>query len=136
MSQENLEIVKRAYAAFNRGDVPTVLQMFAERLEHFEVVSDARSKAPWHVPGRTREDVGTYFNLLVGALEPMGLEYEHLAAGGDYVYATTRQQFRVRKTGKPLTMRCSIHRFKIVEGRFVGWLAMEDTALTREALDG
>ena len=40
MSQKNIEIVARAYDAFARGDIAAVLDTFAERLDHFGVVSD------------------------------------------------------------------------------------------------
>lgn len=136
MSKDNIELIERAYAAFSRGDIAAVLQLFADRLEHFEVVSDGPWKAPWHVPARTRDEVMGYFQKLIAELEPLKFEYEHIAAGGDFVYATTYQQFRVRRNDRVLALRGSMHRFKIANGRIVGWLAGEDTLRTREALEG
>ncbi len=131
----HLSLITRAYEAFARGDIPAVLAMFADELEHFGVVSDGAAKAPWHRPARTRDDVAAYFEALVGALEPLKFEFGELAAGGDFVYATTQQQYRVRRTGKILLLRDSVHRFKIVRGRIVGWFATEDTAVTAGAFD-
>jgi uncharacterized protein len=39
MTQPNAEILRSAYDAFGRGDIPTVLGLFAEEIA-------------WHVPGR------------------------------------------------------------------------------------
>jgi hypothetical protein len=135
MSQANLDLVQRAYEAFGRGDIPAVLEMFADRVEHFDLVSDGSLKAPWHRPARTRAEVGEYFQAILSALEPLEFRHEHLAAGGEYVYATTEQRYRVRKNGKTLVLRNSVHRFQIRNGRFVGWVGTEDTQSTREALE-
>jgi len=135
MSQPNVQLIEQAYAAFSRGDIPAVLELFAERLEYFGVVSDGSWKAPWYVRARTRAEVGGYFEKLIGALEPVKFEFQHLAGGGDFVYATTQQQWRVRKNGRLLELRSSFHRFEIVKGRIVGWIASEDTQRTRETLE-
>jgi ketosteroid isomerase-like protein len=137
MSQDNIEIVKRGYDAFIRGDIPAVLEMLGERLEGFGVVSDAARPAPWHGTARkTRDDAAGFFQALAGTLEPLKFEYQHLVASGEYVYATTQHEYRVRKTGKILVMRDVFHRWHIVRGRVVEILCAEDTAQTRDALEG
>lgn len=133
-NHDNIEKIQQIYAAFGRGDVPTVVDAFAERLEHFGVESHGPVKAPWHCSAATRADVAEYFQKLLGTLEPLKFEVENVAAGGDYVYATTQQQFRVRANGNMLVLRNSVHRFKLVQGRIVGWMATEDTQRTVEAL--
>jgi ketosteroid isomerase-like protein len=135
MSQENIALVTRAYEAFTRGDIPAILELCADRLEQWEVVSDGPAGAPWHKPVHTHAEVAGFFQALVGALEPLKFEWQHLASNGPYVYATTQQQYRVRKTGRMLVMRDTMHRFHIVDGRVVGWIANEDSAQTRAALD-
>ncbi len=132
--QANIEFVKDLYAAFNRGDLPYILERFAPELEGFGVTANGAKKAPWHFVGKTRADVARYFETLIGAMEPLRVEVEHLAAAGDCVYATLHQEWKVRKTGKILPMKDGIHRFKVRDGQVVGWLAAEDTQLTNEAL--
>lgn len=137
MSQDNIEIVKRLYDAFNRGDLPTILEATADRVEGYGVISDGQRPAPWHGTARTtREEVAGFFEAVLGTLEPLKFEYQHLAAAGDYVYATIQHEYRVRKSGKILVMRDVFHRWKIVRGRVVEVLASEDTALTRDLLEG
>lgn len=132
--QKNIEFVKDLYGAFGRGDLPYILERFAPELESFGVNANGRAKAPWHLPGNRREDVGKYFEALLGALEPLRVEPQNLAAGGDYVYVTLYQEWKVRKSGRPLAMKNGIHRFKIREGKVVEWLAAEDTQQSIEAL--
>jgi ketosteroid isomerase-like protein len=132
--QKNIEFVKDLYAAFGRGDLPYILERFAPRLESFGVTANGKTRAPWHFAGTRREDVATYFEALIGTLEPLRFEPQHYAAGGDYVYATLYQEWKVRKTGRPLPMKNGVHRFKIKDGQVVEWFAEEDTQLTMEAL--
>ena len=131
--QQNIDFVKQLYAAFGRGDLPFILERFASELESFGVTAHAQAKAPWHFPGKRREDVVKYFEVLLGTLEPLRFEAQHLAAEGDYVYATLQQEYRVRRTGKALPMVNGIHRFKVRDGKVVAWLAAEDTQLSVEA---
>jgi uncharacterized protein len=48
--QENVQIVKDAYAAFGRGDMPGLLALFAEDIE-------------WITPGEALPLAGTYRGL-------------------------------------------------------------------------
>lgn len=130
----NIEFVKDLYAAFGRGDLPYILERFAPELESFGVTANGRAKAPWHFPGKRREDVAKYFEALIGAMEPLRVEPQHYAAAGDYVYATLYQEWKVRKTGKTLPMKNGVHRFKVKGGQVVEWFAAEDTQLTNETL--
>jgi ketosteroid isomerase-like protein len=134
-TEQNIEFVKDLYAAFSRGDLPYILERFAPELEVFGVNAGGNVRAPWHAPiAKTREGVGRYFELLLGALEPVSLDPRHFAAAGDYVYATIDQVHKVRKTGKQLVMKDGVHRFKLRGGQIVGWFAAEDTQLSVEAL--
>jgi uncharacterized protein len=131
---QNIEFVKDLYAAFGRGDVPYILERFAPELEGFGVTASGRARAPFHLQGNRREDVAKYFEALIGAMEPLRLEPQHYAAGGDYVYATLNHEYKVRKTGKVLALNNGVHRFKVKNGMVVAWFAADDTQATMEAL--
>ncbi len=131
---QNIAFVKDLYGAFARGDLPYILERFAPELEHFGVNADGRAKAPFHISGKTRADVAKYFEALVGTMEPLRLEPQHYAAAGDYVYATLYHEYKVRKTGKVLSLKNGVHRFKVKDGKVVAWIAADDTQLTMEAL--
>ena len=130
---ENIQIVNGMYEAFRRGDLPYIMERFGE-LEGSGVVADARKRAPWHFPLNGKKDLQRYFDALLGALEPVSIEWRDLAAVGDLVYVTVSQQWKVRATGKVLVMRDGVHRFRFRQGRAVAWTGFEDTALTCETL--
>ena len=43
-AEENVEVMRRAYEAFNTGDVNTLIELFDENVA-------------WHLPGRDRKSV-------------------------------------------------------------------------------
>lgn len=131
---QNVEFVKDLYAAFARGDLPYILERFAPELESFGVNAAGSSRAPFHFQGRTRADVARYFEALMGTLEPLRFDVLHLGAGGEHVYATLHQEYKVRKSGKVITLHNGVHRFKVKNGAVVDWLAADDTQLVMEAL--
>ena len=136
MSETNIDIAKRGYAAFLRGDVPAILEMLADKVEGFGVISDGPDRAPWHGTDRhDRPACAGFFESLIGALEPLKFEPDQFAAAGDYVYVTIQHEYRVRKNGRILVMRDVFHRWKIVRGKVVEILCSEDTALTRACLE-
>jgi ketosteroid isomerase-like protein len=129
----NIATVKDLYQAFNRGDLPYVMERFGE-LESSGVVADAQKRAPWHFALKGKKDLQRYFEALMGAMEPMGLEARDFAEAGDLVYARLSQKWKVRATGKVLAMRDGVHVFRFRDGRCVEWRAYEDTALSCEAI--
>jgi len=129
----NTELVNDLYEAFKRGDLPYIIERFGD-LQDSGVVADAKKRAPWHFPLRGRDAVAKYFEALMGAMEPIRLDARHIAADGEYVYATLTQEWKVRATGKVLVMKDGAHRFRIRGGKVIEWRAFEDTALTGEAL--
>jgi ketosteroid isomerase-like protein len=85
MTDSNVDILRRAYAAFAAGDVPTVLGLFSPDIT-------------WHVPGRSplsgdykgHEDVVGFFTksmeLSGGTLR---IDVDELIGSGDTVVALT-----------------------------------------------
>src|SRR5689334_10209002 len=90
MTNKNLQIIQDAYAAFGRGDIAFVLELFADTLTDFGVISEGG--APWHFRASDKAGVVRYFEMLGGSLETRGFAATDLAAAGDHVYATVRQQ--------------------------------------------
>ena len=130
---DNIKFVSDLYEAFKRGDLQYVTERFGA-LENSGVVADSKKKAPWHFPLAGANAVTRYFEALMGAMEPLRLEATQLEGAGEYVYATLAQEWKVRATGKILSMKDGVHRFRIRGGKVVEWRAFEDTALSCEAL--
>jgi ketosteroid isomerase-like protein len=133
--QQNIDVIKSAYAAFARGDIAAVTDLVSDdKFETWGVVSAAKARAPWHFQGKTKQDVPRYFSAVLGALEPLRFEPTAFAAAGAHVYATVDMEYKVRASGKTLVMRDAVMRFKLDRGRIVDARVYEDTANTLEAL--
>lgn len=96
MANDNLELVRGAYEAFGRGDVPAVMGALAQDID-------------WNTPavlphgGRARglEEVGQFFQNLGATWEGFGLELDDVVGSGDRVLAIGRARGRLegRETG-------------------------------------
>jgi uncharacterized protein len=98
MSQQDVETMRRAYDAFNRGDVPAVLQVFDEAIE-------------WHEPGGGNAPSGTFrgpqsvandvFATVQQNFEEFTAEPQQFIDSGDHLVVVGR--FRGRsKSGQQL----------------------------------
>ena len=69
MSQQNVQTMRRAYEAFNRQDIPAVLEAFAPDIE-------------WVEPGGGRAPAGTFRGAESVAADVFGLIPQHFAKFG------------------------------------------------------
>lgn len=131
---KNIQVIQDCYQAFGRGDLPFILERVAATgFEKWGVVANGTWRAPWHAPAQSKHDVATYFEAVLGTLEPLRFEPTHFAASGDHVFTAVHMEYKVRATGRLLVMDV-VHQFKLVDGRIVGVRIYEDTAHTREVL--
>ena len=80
MAEQNADLVRGAYEAFSRGDVPAVLDMLADDIE-------------WNVPpplpqagdAHGRDEVAAFFERLGALWEDLSLELDDFVASGDRV---------------------------------------------------
>ncbi len=100
MSQENMDVVRRIYDAYARGD-------FEEPFSYFD--PDVEWREPPHSPGAqvyrgpdgARRSMRNWF----GAWEDYRLDLEHLVDAGDAVLAVTRQTVRGKSSGVVIEQR-------------------------------
>src|SRR5918994_4629624 len=57
----NAEVIRQAYEAFGRGDIPEVLDLLTDDVDW---ALQGPSVIPWAGPGRGREAVAEFFSLL------------------------------------------------------------------------
>jgi ketosteroid isomerase-like protein len=96
MADDNVGLVRRAYEAFGRGDIPAVMEAFTHDIE-------------WNVPAvlphgtraRGPEEVGQVFQGIATTWEGFGVELDDLVGAGDRVFAIGRAHGRLegRETG-------------------------------------
>jgi uncharacterized protein len=119
VSKENVELVRRAFEVWQRGDDAAALEFYAEDVE-----VDAR-----HFPeGRVyhgREGVSEFVRGYVGTFEDYRLEVEEIVDAGDDVLVLTRESGRSRGVGVPIDGRFALV-LTVADGLIVRWRGFVD----------
>lgn len=133
MSDEQVSVVNRIYAAFGIGDVPTILDYMAPEVD-WEYGWTA-SPVPWLQPGRGPAHVGSFFQSLTEHLEFESFEVNHVLPGDGVVVALVSLRANVRSTGRTIveTDEAQIWHFDD-QGRVVRFRHGVDTLRHAEAL--
>jgi ketosteroid isomerase-like protein len=124
MSQENVEIARRANAAFNRGDVDAALEVFAPDAE-LRDLANAPDQA-----GVTKgtEAIRRAWTLWTAAFDQLVVEVEEWTDAGDAVVAEAHWQGR----GKTSGMSIDVRQFDLYEFR-AGHIARATLGLKSKA---
>jgi ketosteroid isomerase-like protein len=128
--QDNLQIVKDAYAAFKRGDIPAILNTLSD-----DVV--------WFLPGQTslvpvagerhgREQVGQFFSALDESQEVKEFEPQEFIAQGEKVVVLGQYRWRVKSTGREFSSDW-VHVFTVRDGKVAGFKEYYDTDACADA---
>jgi hypothetical protein len=130
--QDNVQVVKDAYAAFARGDIPAVVNACAPEVE-------------WIIPGgsgipvagtfRSRKGVADFFRALGENQTARQFEPREFIAQGDKVVVLGHYRWTVKPTGKPYESDW-VHVFAIRNGSVVRFQEYSDTAAEAEAYRG
>lgn len=95
MSQDNVELVRRAYESFNRWaahpDRGSFRDPELEAVLHTEVAFHTSANAPEAGIYRGRDAVSEYHRRVFGMFESVRVEVEELLPAGDRVIVVTRQ---------------------------------------------
>jgi ketosteroid isomerase-like protein len=112
-----------------------VLAAFADDVEEFGVISDAKDNVPWHLPPtRGKAAVVRYFEALGSTVEHRVFEPRDIAGTGPHVYATLHMEMAILATGAKLELREVIHHFTFRDdGKIIRWRGSEDTAVSAAA---
>ena len=122
--QQNIEIVKRGYEAFGRGDINGLLALCAENIEW---VSSGPSEMPTAGIRRGHEQVAQFFTALNEVFEFERFEPKQFIAQGDQVVVLGDDTAKVKATGKVLTEEWA-HAFTIRDGKIAAFREYIDTA--------
>jgi ketosteroid isomerase-like protein len=95
MSRENVEVVRRHYDAFNRGDLEGTLEPFDPNIEFIED-ADVRPDAGAH---HGIAAVQTFFQGMWDSAQEVAIEPEEFIEHGDKVIVVARLYGRFRLTG-------------------------------------
>ena len=131
VEQENSETIKNLYAAFGRGDVPSVLDAFSDDVVF---VLPGPADIPMSGTYRGKQAVQAWFGTLVGTLD-FHLEPREFIAQGDKVVALVYREGTVRRNGRTFAVR-DAHVFTLRDGKITHHEAIEDTATIVAAYRG
>jgi ketosteroid isomerase-like protein len=118
----NVQLVKDAYAAFSRGDIPALLESLDENIE-WEGVKGTEGVAPQAGLRRGKAAVAEFFALVASTTEFHKFEPREFIAGEDAVAVVGFYEATVKPTGRRVAadwlMLFNIRNGKIV--RFREW---------------
>jgi ketosteroid isomerase-like protein len=95
LSRENVEIVRRGYAAFERGDLAAVLENASPDILTYRAEPEG---ATWHGPGGLLEALADWTE----GVEQFSASTDEFIDAGDRVIARMHQRARGQSSGAPV----------------------------------
>lgn len=130
-SDANVELIKTAYEAFQRGDIPAVLELVHDDCDWGV---DASVKiAPYYGLRRGTSEIIAWFQELGTTFEVVQFDPIAVAGDNEHVLAVVAYGIRSNSTGKTATMNIH-HHFKVVDGKVTYFRAREDSELVKGLL--
>ena len=129
MAETSVQVIKKIYECFQRGDIPGVMERIAEDVE-WGIPSVASTEVPWHGVRRGRQGALSFFQALGANCEFPRFEFDSLVSEGNQVYATIHFDVVIKKNGKRASMD-ALHYFVVRDGRVTKWTGTEDTAYSK-----
>lgn len=125
MSEANVNVAKSMYAAFQRGDVETIVNNCAPEIVW--TLNGRQSDFPTLGTRKGRAGVQEFFATLAQHLDFSAFEPKEFCPSGDKVFVLGRYAMTVKKTGKPVA--CGwCHVFTVRNGTCVRFEEFTDTA--------
>jgi ketosteroid isomerase-like protein len=126
MSDRNIQVVKDAYAAFFRGDIPGVLAMVAEDVE-WQGVKGAEGVVPHAGTRRGRAQVEEFFALLAGNTRFKTFQPKEFIASEDSVAVVGYYEATIMTTGRHVASDW-VMTFTIKDGKITQFREFTDSA--------
>ena len=127
---QNLDIIKRGYEAFGRGDLDALLSLFDENINW---VTPGPPELPTAGTRRGRQDVARFFQTLNELFEFEQFTPREFTVQGDRVIVTGDEVARVRGSSEPFSLQWA-HVFELRNGLVVSFREFFDTFAAVAAL--
>lgn len=124
MSEQNLDVVRRGYDAFGRGDLDALLGLFDDNIEW---TSPGPPDLPTAGTRRGRQQVAAFFGAVDQVYEIQRFEPKTFLADGDRVVVLGDDTARIKATGKIITPAWA-HAFTLRDGRIISFTEYIDTS--------
>jgi uncharacterized protein len=125
----NLDIMKEAYAAFARGDIPAILAIHDPKAE---LESAGPKGLPWAGSYRGPEGAKKYFAAIEAEADVEAFEPHSFLAQGDKVVVLGVETIRSKRTGRSYETHW-VHAFTLAAGKIIKFREYCDTATAAEA---
>ena len=100
VEQDNSNVVRELFAAFGRGDVKAVLNLFDDRVEfQSPVTRNAPPEVSWSKVRNGKEEVAAFFGELGSKMQIEAMNATKLFAAGEHVAVEGMNRGTVRSTG-------------------------------------
>ena len=131
--QENVGVVRAAYAAFQRGDIPGLIEMLTDDIDWWTPGTPEEIPYAGRLSGRAA--VGGFFERLAASEEIAHFEPREFIAQGDKVVVTGNYRGRTRAAGREYDLDW-LHVFTVRDGRIAAFREYIDTAALAAAHRG
>ncbi|MCC5574862.1 nuclear transport factor 2 family protein [Microtetraspora sp. AC03309] len=122
--QTTPEIVDAFFARFAEGDLPGLLDLFADRVDF---LVPGAPNVPWTGARSGKDEIAEFFTLLGKELTPAEeFTIDATVIEDGHAVVTGRSRFGVVSTGKPFTNEFALH-FTVADGRITGYRMHEDS---------
>ena len=126
----NVEIVQACFAAFQRGDVATILNLCDDQVEWVEP-GDPKS-IPFAGRGKGKNSATEFFRVVGETTELLKWEPQQFVASGDRVVGFALWETRVKATGKVARSEIAVD-FTVRNGKVARWQGYYDTGAVEAA---
>ena len=131
--QENIELIKRMYSAFKRGDLDGLLTLCADDFDF----QHPMPQAIWPFAGNRKGHQG-FIEFVQGSSQVIAREHfeaERFIAQDEHVVVLLAERMRAKTTGITFN-NPHVHVFRIVDGKITQFQIFKDTAPIIAALQG
>ena len=125
-------LLEKLFAAFNRGDIPFILQHVSEDCT---LRGTLAPELPYAGVFRGVAGAAKYFEGIAQALEPSGLAVDQYVCEGEHIVAVGRWGGRARASGKTFDTPMALY-FRFRDGKMIDFRGHEDSAVTLGAIKG
>jgi ketosteroid isomerase-like protein len=129
-AQAHLAAVGRLYAAYQRGDMDSVLAELADDVDW--AAEAAGSAVPWYGRYRGKGEVPNFFEAIASSLDISEFEIIGMTSSDTDVVTTVHWSFTVKATGKTASMYMQ-HWWRFADSRIVFFRGSEDSAQSAAA---
>ena len=122
--QQNVEIVRRGYEAFGRGDIEGLVSLMADDVTW---VTPGPSDLPTAGKRRGRDQVREFFRVVDELLQFDAFDPHTFIAQGDHVVVLGSDALKLKSSGEPLQESWA-HTFTVKNGQIVAFQEYLDTS--------